>query len=124
MKLPRCHQDWRTPGIRRQEEIAMREEKMKETLEPADSFIEIIATANEQKPKVTIWLADTSTQTEVTKYQNLQQLTEALVKLGEDRRTVEIDFRRINTGSPMAGESACYRRNITVAQARDFGWED
>ena len=102
----------------------MREEKMKENLEPADSFIEISATSDEQKPKVTIWLADTSTQTDVTKYRNLQQLTEALVKLGEDRRTVENDFERINTGVPMAGEPACYRRNITIAQARDFGWED
>jgi hypothetical protein len=130
-KLPRCHQDWRTPGIRRQEEIAMREEKMEETLERADSFIEISATSDAQKPTVIIGVAaDNSTQTEVTKYQDLQQLTEALVKLGEDRRTVGNDLERIYTsyatveGVAMAGESACYRPNITIAQARDFGWKD
>jgi superfamily I DNA and RNA helicase len=109
----------------------MREEKMKETLEPADFSIEISATSDQQKPKVTIWLAaDNSMQTEVTKYRNLQQLTEALVKLGEDRRSVENDLKRINTayasveGVAMAGEPAGYTPNITIAQARDFGWED
>ena len=109
----------------------MREEKMEETLERADSFIEISATSDAQKPTVIIGVAaDNSTQTEVTKYQDLQQLTEALVKLGEDRRTVGNDLERIYTsyatveGVAMAGESACYRPNITIAQARDFGWKD
>lgn len=109
----------------------MPEEKVKETMEPADFFIEISATSDAQKPKVTIRLyADTSTQTEVTKYQNLQQLTEALVKLGEDRRTVESDLERIYIAYapvedvPEAGETARYTRKITFAQARDFGWED
>lgn len=109
----------------------MREEEMKETLERAVFFIEISATPDAQKPKVMIWIAaDNSTQSEVTKYQNLKQLTEALVKLGEDRRTVENDFERINTayapveGVAMAGEPAFYRPNITISQARDFGWED
>lgn len=109
----------------------MREEKMKETLERADFFIEISATSAAQKPKVTIWLAaDNSTQTEVTKYQNLQQLTEALVKLGVDRRTVGNDLERIYNprapveGDSMTGEPACFPLSITIAQARDFDWED
>jgi hypothetical protein len=104
---------------------------MKETLERADFSIEISAGSDAQKPKVTIWLAaDSSMQTEVTKYQNLQQLADALVELGEDRRTVENDFERINTayahveGVAMAGEPAGYTPNITVAQATDFGWVD
>ena len=109
----------------------MREQEMKETLEPADFSIEISASSDAQKPKVTIWLAaDNSTQTAVTKYQNVQRLTEALVKLGEDRRTVESNLERIYTAFapvedvPEAGETACYTRKITYAQARDFGWED
>jgi hypothetical protein len=104
---------------------------MKETLERADFFIEISASSDAQKPKVTFRIAaDSSTQTAVTNYQNLQQLTEALVRLGEDRRTVENDLKRIHTpyapveDVPMARESACYTRNITIAQARQFGWED
>jgi hypothetical protein len=112
-------------------EIAMRENEVMETLERTDFFIAIRATSNAQKPKVMIMLADdTSTGTDVTKYQNLQQLTEARVKLGEDRRTVESDLERIYTayasieGVAMAGESACYRRNIAIALGRDFGWED
>jgi hypothetical protein len=36
----------------------MREQEMKETLEPADFFVEIRATSNPQKPEVTIRLAD------------------------------------------------------------------
>jgi len=130
-ELPRCHQDWKTPGARRQEEITMREQEMKETLEPAKFFIEISATSDAQKPKVTIWLAaDNSTQTEVTKYQNLRQLTEALVKLGVDPRTVKKDLERIYNppapveGDPMAGVPPCYPLSITIAQAKDFGWED
>ena len=109
----------------------MREQEIKETLEPADFFIEISATSDAQRPKVTIGLAvDNSTRTEVTKYQNLQQLTEALVKLGADRRTVENDFGRIYTayapveGVALAGESACYWLSMTISQARDFGWKD
>jgi len=109
----------------------MREQEMKETLEPAKFFIEISATSDAQKPKVTIWLAaDNSTQTEVTKYQSLQQLTEALVKLGVDRRTVGTDLERIyNPSAPveghaMDGEPPCYTLTLTTAQARDFGWED
>jgi hypothetical protein len=109
----------------------MREQEMKETLEPAKYFIEIITIPGTEKPKVMIRLAsDTLTGTDVTKYQNRQQLTEALVKSGEDRRNVEKDLERIYNprapveGDPMDGESACYTLNITIAQARDFGWED
>jgi hypothetical protein len=109
----------------------MREQEMKETLEPTKFFIEISATSDAQKPTVIIGLAaDNSTQTEVTKYQNLQQLTEALVKLGVGRGTVESDFDRIYTAYArvenvaLAGEPACYTPNITIAQAKDFGWED
>jgi hypothetical protein len=109
----------------------MREEKTEETVERADYFIEISATSDAQKPKVTIWLAeDISTQREVTRYQNLQQLTEALLKLGVDRRTVRIDLERIYNprapveGDAMDGEPACYTLSLTVAQVRDFGWED
>ena len=109
----------------------MREQEMKETKEPTDFFIEISATSDAQKPKVTIWLAaDNSTQTEVTKYQNLRQLTEALVKLGVDPRTVKKDLERIYNppapveGDPMAGVPPCYPLSITIAQAKDFGWED
>lgn len=109
----------------------MREQEMKETLEPDKYFIEIVATSNAQKPKVTIRLAaDSSTQREVTKYQSLQQLTEALVKSGADRRTVENDLGRIYTAyapvedHAMGGESACCELSLTIAQVRDFGWED
>ena len=109
----------------------MREQEIKETFEPADFFIEIRATSNPQKPEVAIRLADdTSTGIEVTKYQNLQQLTEALVKLGVDRRTVGKDLERIYNppapveGDPMAGVPPCYPLSITIAQAKDFGWED
>ena len=109
----------------------MRAQEMKATLELVDFFIEISATSDAQKPRVVIGLAvDNSTQTEVTEHQNLQQLTEALVKSGADRRTVENDLRRIYTaytpveGVAMAGESACYTLSMTVSQARDFGWED
>ena len=129
--FPRRYQDWRTLGTRRQEGIAMREEKTEETVERADYFIEISATSDAQKPKVTIWpAADNSTQTEVTKYQSLQQLIEALVKLGVDRRTVGTDLERIYNppapveGDPMAGVPPCYPLSITIAQAKDFGWED
>ena len=109
----------------------MREQEIKETFEPADFFIEIRATSNPQKPEVAIRLADdTSTGIEVTKYQNLQQLTEALVKLGVDRRTVGKDLERVYNppapveGDPMAGEPPSYSLKITIAQARDFGLED
>ena len=109
----------------------MREQEIKETFEPADFFIEIRATSNPQKPEVAIRLADdTSTGIEVTKYQNLQQLTEALVKLGVDPRTVKKDLERIYNppapveGDPMAGVPPCYPLSITIAQAKDFGWED
>jgi hypothetical protein len=107
----------------------MREQEMKEALEPAKYFIEIFAIPDEQKPKVTMRLySDTSVHREVTKYQNLQQLTEALVKLGVDRRTVGVDLERIyNPRAPVegdpGGETACYTLSITIAQARDFGWE-
>jgi hypothetical protein len=43
---------------------------------------------------------------------------------------VEIDLKRIHTAyAPvenvaMTGEPAHYKPNITIAQARDFGWED
>jgi hypothetical protein len=116
----------------------MREEKMKETLERADFFIEIRATSDAQKPEVLIRFAngistqglpyDISTQTEVTKYQDLQQLTDALVELGVDRRDVDKDLARIyranDPDDPMTKEPACYTRNITFAQARRFGWTD
>ena len=109
----------------------MLEEKMKETMEPANFFIEISATPDAQKPGVIIRpSADASTQTFVTKYRNLRELTEALVKLGEDPRTVANDLERIyKVYAPaedvaMAEEPACYTRNITFEQARDFGWID
>jgi hypothetical protein len=110
------------------EEIAMLEERMKETMEPANFFIEISATPDTQKPTIIIGpAADNSAQSEATKHQNLKQLTEALVKSGADRRTVENDLKRIYApieGDPMAGESACYTLSLTIAQARDFGWQD
>lgn len=110
----------------------MREEKMKETLERVDFFIEITATSDTQKPEVLIRpRADTSTQTTVRIYKNLPELTDALVKLGLDRRDVESGLKQIYTAyAPVedvstAGKSVSYTvSNITLAQARDFGWKD
>ena len=95
----------------------------------AEFFVEITPTLDMERPKVLIGLKrdiSTASDVDIEKYSNLQQLKEALVKLGVRRAEVESELKRIYASlkrDVLAGERAYFPVDITEEQAKHFGWK-
>jgi hypothetical protein len=90
----------------------------------ADFFVEVL-TSDPERPKVMIRLGnDMTTASDVKKYKSLQELKEALMRLGVPVDEVKDKLKDRVQEDPLAGEPACFfARNISEELAKDFGWE-
>ena len=85
----------------------------------------IVVTIPSDLEKVMIYLEnDMTTASDVKKYKSLQELKEALMRLGVPVDEVKDKLKDRFQEDPLAGEPACFfARNISEELAKDFGWE-